>query len=232
MLKYTSFATACSSLAACWVCRITLLQEYAPYLRETLQTKYGMQVDGDDPKQLTALLVSMERIPAQLIKDSGINYLGFADQGPSKEYYPNHGYYVGKKLVLNTQLLDDEQIFLDTTGRALNRFEHTLYHEMGHGLDAAMNTPSLMPQWVELSGWSKDPMPGLSRITIREEGVPDLKGDWYFDPKAGFPRFYAKRNPEEDFADCFAFYVGGLTGFLPQNKVNYFDAAIGRYWMS
>lgn len=210
---------------------IAVLSEYAPYIKDTLSAKYGMQVDCVDPKQLTALLVAMERIPSSLSKESGINLIGFADQGPSKEFYPNHGYYVGNRLVLNTQLLDDPQVFLDTTGRALNRFEHTLYHEMGHGWDAAKGELSLKPEWLSLSGWSKDPAPGLSRVTIKEEGTPDVVGEWCYSPSAGFPRFYAKRNPWDDFADCFAFYAGGLTGFLPQNKVQYFDTALGRYWV-
>ena len=206
--------------------------EYTPYLKKSLEDNYRMVVDGDDPRQISALSIALNRLPAALATDCGINLLGFEDLGPSREYYPNHGYYVGKKLILNTQLLSDEQVFLDKNGRALNRFEHTLYHEMGHGWDAAKGTPSLAAGWSALSGWSPTAVPGLQRITIREEGSPDLVGDWFFDPKAGFPRFYAKRNPEEDFADCFAFYAGGLSGFLPANKTQYLDAALWRYWVA
>ena len=208
-----------------------LEEEYIPYLKKSLEDHYGMRVDGNDPTLISALSLAMNRLPAALASACGIKLLGFEDLGESKEYYPNHGYYVGNKLILNTQLLTDDQVFLDKNGRALNRFEHTLFHEMGHGWDAANGTPSLKGAWTTLSGWSKESVPGLLRITIREEGAPDMEGDWYFDSQAGFPRFYAKRNPEEDFADCFAFYVGGLGGFLPANKTHYLDAALWRYWI-
>lgn len=209
-----------------------MLLEFAPHIKDTLESKYGMRVDGDDERQLSSLLVAMQRIPQALTKATGVLNIGFKDLGVSKEYYPNHGVYVDNKLYLNTQLLDDEQVYLDNSGRSLNRFEHTLYHEMGHGYDDVMGNLSMQSSWLRLSGWNEKPLPGLCRVTIKEEGTPDVVGEWCYSPSAGFPRFYAKRNPWDDFADCFAFYVAGLTGFLPHSKINYFDAAIGQYWMS
>jgi hypothetical protein len=136
---------------------------------------------------------------------------------------------------------------------------------MGHGFDEEVGggpgrEASLDPEWLELSGWSKEPDDGRSKlvlksastlqhrfsrvsdlartlskkagtakIVIREQGSPELVGEWYYDPKEGFPRFYAKRNPWDDYADCFAFYVGGLKGFLPANKIAYFDKALKAY---
>lgn len=214
------------------VARVLTDPSYAPFLKQSIQDRFGMVVDCEDPRQISALAVALERIPAALVKDSGIKFLGFKDLGPSKEYYPNHGLYVGNKLFLNTQLLEDEQIFVDKSGRSLNRFEHTLYHEMGHGWDDIHGLPSSLPAWLGLSGWSPTAQPGLSRITIIESGVPDKVGEWYFSPQAGFPRFYAKMNPWDDFADCFAFYVGGLGGFLPANKTKYLDTALWQYWVS
>jgi hypothetical protein len=205
--------------------------EIAPYLKDSLQERYGLVVDGDDVEQLSALTVGLSRIPQSLVLESGIKLLGFEDLGESREYYPNHGYYVGNKLILNTRLLEDPQVFLASNGRSLNRFEHTLFHELGHGWDEARGLLSEKPEWLVLSGWSKDPQAGLERITIKEDGVPDTVGEWYHSPVAGFPRFYARRNPWDDFADCFAFYVGGLSGFLPASKIHYLDTALGRYWV-
>jgi hypothetical protein len=205
---------------------------YTPYLKKSMEDKFGLTVDGDDPRQISMLATAMERLPRPLAADCGIRYIGFRDLGPSREYYPNHGLYEGNKLYLNTQLLSDDQVFLDPSGRSLNRFDHTLYHEMGHGWDERNGDISLKPEWVSLSGWSKDPQPGLERITIREEGVPDHVGPWYSSPGAGYTRFYARIAPWEDFADSFAFYVAGLSGFLPASKIRYFDNALWRYWVA
>jgi hypothetical protein len=56
-----------------------------------------------------------------------------------------------------------------------------------------------------------------------------MVGEWYYDPKAGFTRFYAKRNPWDDWADSFSFYVGGLKK-LPDNKTEYFDKLLKKYY--
>lgn len=204
-------------------------EELCNGIKDRIQATYGMEVEGNDLVQATKLIDSLSRLPIPLVLVCGIKSLGFKDQGVSKEYYPNHGYYIADQLVLNTQLIADPQVFLDPSGRTLDRFEHTLYHEMGHGFDEKQQDASLQSEWLSLSGWSKEPLPGLSRVTINEDGSPELVGEWWYDPRAGFPRFYAKRNPWDDYADCFSFYVGGLKGFLPSSKISYFDAVLSDY---
>lgn len=83
---------------------------------------------------------------------------------------------------------------------------------------------------MELSGWSKEPVPGLQRLSIKEPGTPEVIGEMYFDPGAGFTRFYAKRNPWDDFADSFAFYVAGMKSKVPGNKKEYFDKLLKQYY--
>jgi len=211
-------------------CQILMTEEeLCKGIKERIQADYGVEVDSNDVVQIPKLLESLSRLPHLLVRVCGIKSLGFKDQGVSKEYYPNHGYYVADQLVLNTQLLDDPQVFIDHSGRTLDRFEHTLYHEMGHGFDEHQKDAALQPDWLELSGWSKDPHPGLLRVTINEDGSPELVGDWWYSPSAVFPRFYAKRSPWEDYADCFSFYVGGLKDFLPASKISYFDNVLKDY---
>ena len=199
-------------------------------LLANLQGRYGIQVTDCDPVQAVKLGDTLERLPVALVEACGIKNLGFKDQGESREYYPNHGYYVDNLLVLNTQNITDPQVFQDASGRTLDRFEHTLYHEMGHGFDDLQHNASEAAPWTTLSGWSKEPFLGGKRIIISEEGVPEVVGEWFYDPRAGFPRFYAKRNPWDDYADCFAFYVGGLKGFLPPSKISYFDTVLAPYY--
>lgn len=198
----------------------------------SLYARYGMEIEtGSDIQMVSFVADALIKLPDQLVRDCGIKKLGFEDLGPSKEYYPNHGYYVNDTLILNTQLPLDTDIFSDpTTGTQLNRLNHTLYHELGHGLDATMRDLALKPDWVDLSSWSEDKKDGYVKISINDGDAPEMVGDWYYSPEAKFVRFYARRSPWEDFADTFSFYVGGLRGFVPPTKAAYFDKLLGRYY--
>lgn len=206
------------------------LPESADFFLGTLRDRYGIDAVEPPAEQLQLLISSLAKLPHDLVLDSGVTSIGFRDMGPSQEYYPNHGLYVQRTLYLNSTLKDDDQVFLDSQGRALDRFDHTLFHELGHGWDERHGLLSERPQWLSLSGWSKSPAPGLCRVTIKESGGFTKEGEWFFSPSAQFPRFYAKTNPWDDWADCFAFYSAGLKEFLPTEKTRYFDSTIGRYW--
>jgi hypothetical protein len=181
---------------------------------------------------LSHLYKDLSIIPVKLIKDCKINNLKFEDLGPSREYYPNHGIYTNDgTLVLNYRMFEDPKEFEDNSGKIMSRFTHTLYHELGHGFDMFLGEEfSLKKKWLELSGWSEKPVPGLKRIVVKEEGCPEIRGEWFYDPKATFSRFYGKRNPWDDFADTFSFYVGGLKGIISKDKIKYFDDLLGKYY--
>lgn len=204
---------------------------------KVLQDRYNLKVDPDsDTRCVFALNESLKRLPVALVKDCGIKPLKFENMGPSREYYPNHGRYMDGTLALNSTLLDDDRMIVDEkAGAAFNKFDQTLFHELGHGWDEAQcpkghEQLSTMPEWLNLSGWSEKQKPGLHRIKIREQGTPEVVGEWWFDPNAGFTRFYGKRNPYDDWADCFSYYVGNLKGKLPQNKTEYFDRYLKKYY--
>ena len=203
-------------------------------LVSNIEQIYGIKVDPTcDPECLKVLQESLKRLDPVLVRDCGIKSMSFEDLGPSKEYYPNHGKYINNTLVLNEQLLGDPTLLVDIeNGSIMNKFDQTLYHELGHGWDEFQGKKgdlSLQDDWMCLSGWSKYPKPGLKRIRIREKGIPEIVGDYYYSPDAEFTRFYAKRNPWDDWADSFSFYVGGLKKFIPKNKIVYFDKLIGKY---
>lgn len=195
---------------------------------------YNIDIDQKaNPECIQVLYGGLQRLNPELVKSCGIKTLSFEDLGPSKEYYPNHGKYVNNTLVLNEQLLKDPTIILDTAhGVILNKFDQTFFHELGHGWDEVNGEGgdlSLKEDWLSLSGWSKYPKPGLKRIRIREKGTPELVGEYYYSPSAKFTRFYAKRNPWDDWADSFSYYVGGALSYLPKNKIEYFDKLLKKY---
>jgi hypothetical protein len=203
---------------------------------ERIKDTYNIGIDQDTDEEYVEILnSSLKKLPPELVKDCGIKLLAFEDLGPSKEYYPNHGKYVHNTLVLNHNIIDDPTLIVDPdSGNAVNKFDQTFYHELGHGWDDVHGTGgtdlSLQKEWLGLSGWSKEPVPGHRRVIIREEGAPVLKGEYYYSPEAGFTRFYAKRNPWDDFADSFSYYVAGLKSFIPENKRGYFDKKLGKYF--
>jgi len=201
-----------------------------------LKDSYDIEVDPDtDDEFVSVLSDSLDRLPAELVRDCGIKTLGFEDLGPSKEYYPNHGKYKDNTLYINHQIIEDPTLIVDPdSGSSVNKFDQTLYHELGHGWDEVNGSDgqelSLKKEWMRLSGWSKDPIPGYKRVIIQEPGSPVMKGEYYYSPDAGFTRFYARRNPFDDWADTFSYYVAGLKSFIPENKIAYFDDKLHKYY--
>lgn len=200
-------------------------------LEKEIRTKYNISIkDNPTWDQAEGLQEALSQMPPNLIKACGIETLQFKDLGVSKEYYPNHGYYVANTLVLNSQLKSDPNSYKDDSGKTMDKFEQTLYHELGHGFDDKEGLLSEKKEWLEISGWSKEPKNGLKRVVIDEPGSPKVVGEWYYDPSAGFTRFYAKRNPWDDFADSFCYYVAEMKSFLPKEKIAYFDKKLNKYY--
>lgn len=174
-------------------------------------------------------------LPPPLVKACGVDKLVLrGDLGPSREFYPNHGYYVNREVHMNADTYinpDCPKDFYDYHGYFLTRPEQTLYHELAHGFDAEQGQLSLQPEWLSLSGWSPVPKPGLKRLIIREKDVPEVIGEWFYDPDmAEFTRFYASRNPWDDIADSMAFYIGGLRERVPASKASYLNQRLGQYY--
>ncbi len=204
-------------------------------LLRAIKSDYGIKTAPETEFELVRQLHgSLERLPPQLVKDCGVTVLGFQDLGPSREYYPNHGKYMKGALLLNTQLTEDPFLEVDIdSGNCLNKLDQTFYHELGHGWDEVHGSGkelSLASEWTGLSKWSKDPKEGLIRVVIKESGTPKVEGEYYYSPQASFVRFYAKRNPWDDWADTFSYYVGGLHSMVPEDKRAYFDKKLGRYF--
>ena len=208
---------------------------------EKIREDYGLlckpQEEGGSPDLniLHQVYKIFKPIPAQLIRDCGIKTLFLSDtMGPNRPYYPNHGFYIRNSVTLNTDIFyhpDVQDDFFDHRGYFIDRPTQTLYHEFAHGYDAAHDELSLKPEWMALSGWSKEPKKGLKRLVIKgDKDTPDVIGEYYFSPKAGFTRFYAKRNPYDDFADSFSFYIGNLKDKLPENKQEYLKKLLGKYY--
>jgi len=209
------------------------------YYSSELKNKFGLSSELDKgvtggPFILRQICNIFNPIPPELVKDCGIKSLLIrSDMGPNKPYYPNHGYFVGNQVALNADIFhnpDQPDDFFDHRGYFITRPQQTLTHEFGHGYDSYHSDLSLQPKWLKLSGWNPTHQDGLKRIHIKEPGAPEVIGEWFYDPKSEFTRFYAKRNPWDDWADSFAFYTAGMRNKLPKNKESYFDDLLKKYY--
>lgn len=205
-------------------------------LSNKIKEEYNTSIlPGNKLESIKKLYEALKKIPSQLVKDCKIDSITFEDLGPSKKFYPNHGKYQAGTLTLNERILFDTINIVDNKhNKNISKFEQTYYHELGHGFDEKKKGEekwlSLRDDWLSLSGWSETPKVGYKRLVIREVGAPELKGEWYYSPEAKFTRFYGKRNPWDDWADSFSYYVAELKSFLPENKQEYFDDLLKEYY--
>lgn len=97
-------------------------------------------------------------------------------------------------------------------GRGPAKIPHgqlTMVHEFGH---AVFNTlpDELKNEWLALSGWMKGTKPGQAEpYEEKRPGWPHKISKWTHAKGASFTRHYAEKNPDEDFADTFAFCILG-----------------------
>ena len=210
------------------------------YWADKLKDEYGLTVKlGQEILEASNILrqiyLILSTVPKDLVKDCGIKTLILRYLGENKEKFPNHGYYQAsdQSITINSDIFvhpDQPDDFFDYKGYFIDRPTQTLLHEMGHAFEAVHGYLSLKPAWMSLSGWSKTYKPGLKRLLIKEPGTPDVLGEMFFDPTSLFTRFYGKRNPEDDFADCFSMFVGGLEDKVPPLKRKYFDTLLKKYY--
>jgi len=207
-----------------------------------LKNKYGLDIIIG-PKVYDAHCILrqicniFDPIPPALIKKCGIKTLRLRnDMGPNKPYYPNHGYFDTKdEVALNADIFYNPDLpddFFDHHGYFLDRPTQTLLHEFSHAFDWANGNLSYKDDWTKLSGWSPEYKKGLKRLIINDKRAPKVVGEWFYDPKSEFTRFYAKRNPWDDWADSSAFYLGKLRSKVPSKKLPYFDNIYKKYYNS
>lgn len=209
------------------------------YWADRIRDKYGFETELG-PKVINGHCILREiaqilqPISPELVRDCGINYLLIRnDMGPNKPYYPNHGYFTGNQIALNADIFyhpDLPDDFFDHHGYFVTRPQQTLIHELGHGYDEHHSNLSLQEKWLILSNWNRNFKPGLKRLIIDEKEAPKIIGEWFYNPEAKFTRFYAKRNPWDDWADSFAFYNANLKGKVPSNKAAYFKDILKTYY--
>jgi len=208
------------------------------YWKEQLKNKYGLEVKiGESVHDagwiLREISFILRPIPDELVRACGLDTITLRYLGTNQERYPNHGYFCGKDVTLNSDIFvnpDQPNDFFNENNYFITRPQQTLIHEIGHALDANFGHISEQEPWMKLSGWSKEYKPGFKQLKIKEKGTPEVIGEMYYSPSALFTRAYASRNSWDDFADSFSFFVAGMPDRVPATKRVYLDNLLKKYY--
>lgn len=193
------------------------ISKYHPFdennYKEFFVKEFGTQLGAVEFHEASVIYDAFKMIPKKIIKNL-VSILDFDPAlGQSKKIYPNHGRWEDN---FSTMYLNRSVIDLDP-----EESMHLIIHEVGHGLDHKLGDISKTEDWLKLSGWTMQP-PGIStldksdhdcllykhfrRLKIEEKGFYTVS-DWWYDENAHFVRWYASRNPQEDFCESFAYYL-------------------------
>jgi len=193
-------------------------KSFADDFRETFKKEHGIELsDNFDKETAKKLYEALEDIPKNFLKGKVERVILDERMGKSKRLYPNHGKYIEeeKKIMLNPDIFNLKTRYEDGEGHSISKVTQVVIHEIAHAIDDK-NGFSDKKEWISISGWKfigdNETPKGYKRLIIREEGAPKLKSNWAFKEDANFVRWYATRNPKEDFTESFSFAVTGLIG--------------------
>ncbi len=153
---------------------------------------------GPEEENLKAML---SRIPPEL-------FFNVKEIKSAKELDIKHGRYIPetKTVQYNPRNFSFRQRF--GKGEAwIWHAELTAVHEIGHSIYEAF-TPEQKDEWEKCSGWVKGWKEGNSPAYVEvRPGWPHETSQWTHKAGVKFTRHYAEKNPNEQFSDCFAFYM-------------------------
>lgn len=87
--------------------------------------------------------------------------------------------------------------------------ELTVVHEIGHSIYSVL-TPLERDEWLYICGWQKGWKEGQSLAYVESRpGWEPGTSAWTHKAGVEMPRYYSEKNPNECFADCFAFFLLG-----------------------
>lgn len=177
----------------------------------------GILITGFTGPQEEGLRAMLSRIPPELL-------FNVKDIVAAPELQAKHGRFDDKTKTIsfNPSNFNLRQRFGKGDGW-ISHPELTTVHEVGHSIYRSL-TPEQHTQWENISGWMQGWKPGQS-IAYKESrpGWGNATSDWTHKAGIGFTRHYAERNPDEDFADCFAFVLLGKGHQMEPSKKDFID---------
>jgi hypothetical protein len=180
----------------------------------------GIKLVGFTGPQEEAIRAILSRIPPELL----IHVLNVQS---ADELNAKHGRYLPDehKILFNPGNLVLRQRF----GKGELPILHadlTLVHEVGHSLYKALTAEEKW-SWLTISGWLVGTKKGQAPAYVEKRpGWEHSISKWTHKVGAKFSRYYGEKNPDEDFSDCFAFYLMNKAHEIGDKKKEFFDAYI------
>lgn len=162
---------------------------------------HGIPIEGFSGPGEEMIRATISRVPPELLKN--VHCIKAAP-----ELYPKHGRYDPETHTVNINplIFNLRQRF----GQGEGWIYHTelcLVHEIGHSIYYFLPEKT-KDQWRDLSGWMVGTQEGQEPpYKETRPGWPPSTSKWTHKKGIKFTRKYAKKNDDEDFADCFAFYI-------------------------
>jgi hypothetical protein len=172
---------------------------------------------GPEEEELRAML---SRIPPELLFN--VKEFKSADelQAVHGTFYPST-----KTIAFNPANFRNKQKFGKGDGW-LHHSEMTVVHEVGHSLYDAMTAAERM-NWHGIYGWRKGFYPGQATPFVESrKGWDAYTSDWTHKAGLTMPRYYSEKNPNECFADCFAYFILGKAHQIEISAKNFLEKFI------
>lgn len=175
----------------------------------------GIRLVGFSGPEEETLRGMLSRIPPELL-----TYVHCFQS--AKELNAKHGRYIDGKILFNPDNLSLRQHF-GGGELAIGHADLTTVHEVGHSLFDHLS-PEEKQAWEDISGWMEGTKEGQApAYEERRSGWEPYTSKWTHKVGAKFPRYYAEKNPNEDFSDCFAFFLMNKAYRIGDEKKSYFE---------
>jgi hypothetical protein len=178
---------------------------------------HGITFTGFTGPEEEALRAVLSRIPPELLV-----HVECIVSAP--ELNAKHGRYLSgeHKILFNPGNLNLRQRF-GGGELPLNHTDLCLVHEVGHSLYNSL-TSSEKTIWLGISGWTKNKVEGQAPAYVeRRPGWEPKTSEWTHKFGVKFSRYYGEKNPDEDFADCFAFFLMNKAYRIGRTKRLFFE---------
>jgi uncharacterized protein YdaT len=180
----------------------------------------GIPITGFTGPEEEGLRAMLSRIPPELL----IYVKGIES---AKELNAKHGMFITDTGIIKFNPADFalRQRFGKGEGWIYHP-ELTVVHEVGHSIYENF-TKEKRQEWKDLSGWVKGTKDGNSApYKETRPGWEPYNSAWTHKLGIGFTRFYAEKNPNEDFADSFAFFILGKGAQMERSKRTFLEQYI------
>lgn len=183
----------------------------------------GIKIEGFTGPEEEFIRAAMSRIPPELT--TGVVKV-LADRGMGAK----HGNYSAdeKTIRINPNNFRLRMRLGKGQGWMLHA-ETTMVHEFGHSVFEGL-TDEQRNEWLALSGWRKSESDGdgsfAERYIEHRPGWPPYTSKWIHKKGVGFTRKYAEKNPDEDFADSFSFFILGKPMQMAPKKRAFLEALV------